>query len=518
MKTTIFSLLNSDGDERKGAGKVRKEMPEKAEPTSNTRGQVAQAKALASAAGKIVERIKNRQLETRSTTIGPEGLLGKWQEEKRGESTGTLGKKPKLTAPNLLKTSSRGRRRYGSADRPRRRSVASVKGRSRRPYGVSSRNRTAGRLARLHKGFRRGRNWGQRPGRSISTDGARVNSILKSRYVRNEGKKRSQTALKKHLGYLQHREKGEIEKSQDRKFFTPDRTDLDYKDVYEEAKDLLGPTAAFHKFILSSGDNSVHLMDHAREVMKAWEEALGRSFHWWGIAHKNTDHYHEHIVLAGLDKDGKRVFLDSEALALLREISNRYLEKMREFDKDLDLRVEIKLGEMLREFDVSEKLLELGIDKFSEWRDQVDLGLDTWADYQKEWKDLGLGKVFDLGRPFENLPKVKGVERDSVQETTQEGLTSNLEKVRASQADASLEKDGASREQTEIDQLKNLEPGSKPEVKSDPQPGGFMLQAKTEQEQSSTTNAGAPGQGSAREDKGQEDRPERDDDDQQRRR
>ncbi len=426
--------------------------------------------------------------------IGPEGLLGKWKLKEFEGTTGKLGK-----APNL------GQRGAGRASRA---------------YGISAKNRTAHRLAALGKGFRRGRVWGQRPGRTISTAGARPRSVVKSRFVNGGSKRR----LKAHVNYLQNRERAPFEK--ERKFFTKDRNGLDHSQVLEEAYKARGHSVDYHKIILSSGDNSIHLEDHAREVMKEWEEALGRKLNWWGIAHRNTDHYHVHLLVAGKSLDKREVWLDRESLSLMREISNDYLDKQREIDRSLDLEVQYKLGQLERDFDISEKLLEFGRTPFSEWVEQVQLGLSTNADYQREWRELGLGKVYDLGRPFEDLKQVdrpaSDIDHEEASKTEQEKALSSAEKtsertveeserLEDTQADRSLgddegrvSEDRESRDQMDEENQK---------MNGGPQPGGLMQQAKTETPGSDQATATPQVQGGEEKDKQEPDRDSREDDD-----
>jgi hypothetical protein len=319
---------------------------------------------------------------------------------------------------------------------------------------------------------------------------------------------------------LQNRERASFEK--ERKFFTKDRSGLDHSQVLEEAYRATGHSVDYHKVILSSGDNSIHLEDHAREVMKEWEQALGRKLNWWGIAHRNTDHYHVHLLVGGRSLDKKDVWLDRESLSLLRELSNDYLDKQRDIDRSLDLEVQYKLGQLDRDFDISEKLLELGRTPFSEWVEQVQLGLSTNADYQREWRELGLGKVYELGRPFEDLKQVEqsrsGVDHEEAGKTEQEKASANVERTieesdrledsvaesPKGDDEAMVSQDRESRDQMDEENQK---------LNGGPQPGGLMQQAKTETPGSDQATATAQVQGGEEKDKQEPDRDSRDDDD-----
>jgi hypothetical protein len=243
-------------------------------------------------------------------------------------------------------------------------------------------------IARYYKGFRRGKSWGQRPGSRVATDGARVRSVVKSRFQSNRWGI-AKDKLMKHLSYLEFRPRAEFEKSKDRLFYSRDRSDISGVRVFEEAKDKLGTRAGYHKIILSPGDNSVNLTDYTREVMEQWQKSIGREFSWWAVNHYNTDHYHSHVVVAGKDSKDRDVELDREMLAECREISDRYLCRDRNFDRELDRIADIKTDQMMRGFDMADKLIEIGIGRPEQLQQILDLGLKTDDDYRKEWEALG---------------------------------------------------------------------------------------------------------------------------------
>lgn len=255
-------------------------------------------------------------------------------------------------------------------------------------------------LVAVHfRGGRRGSTWGQRPGRLISTDGQKLRSVVKTKWVRAGG---HQDHLSKLINYLQNRERGLIEK--ERTFFTKDRSNLGRDEVEEGMKTKIGRHIGFHKMIISPGDNSINLQGYVRDIIAEWEKVLGKSIDYYGVVHQNTDHYHAHLVIGGKVGDSKAdLKLTPEQLAGLRFISDEWLARDRELDTELDRKLDIQLELMNSRFDNMEKLIELGQSWYGEWRDQVDLGLRTDQDYRNEWKDLGLGKVYDLGRPFDGV-------------------------------------------------------------------------------------------------------------------
>jgi len=249
------------------------------------------------------------------------------------------------------------------------------------------------------KGGRYGKTWGQRPGRLISTGGQRIRSIVKTRWVRAGGHERH---LRNAIDYLQGRERGPAEK--EREFFSKDRSHLSKEDVEKGIEEKSGRFIGFHKMIISPGDNSINLQGYVRDIVAEWEKVLGQEIDYYGIIHENTDHYHAHLLIGGrIEGSTADLRFTSEQLAGLRFISDEWLARDRELDTELDRKLDIQLEFMSSRFDNMDKLLELGQHWYREWRDQVDLGMRTDQDYRNEWKDLGLGRVYELGRPFEDV-------------------------------------------------------------------------------------------------------------------
>ncbi len=321
---------------------------------------------------------------TKLYSVGAFSHIDLWSVEPTERPTGALGKKPNLLGGKSTYSSTR-----SGVDR----------------ISVTNTKSTARILARYYKGFRRGKSWGQRPGARASTDGARIQSVVKSRFQSNRWGI-AKDKLMKHLSYLEFRPRSDFEKSKDRLFYTKDRGEISGVRVFEEAKDKMGYRAGYHKIILSPGDNSVNLTHYTRDVMEQWQKSVGREFSWWAVNHYNTDHYHSHVVVAGKDQRGRDVELDREMLAECREMSDRYLCRDRNFDRELDRIASIKTDQMMRGFDMVDKLLDLGIGRPEQLQQMLDLGLKTDDDYRKEWEALGLRKIYELGRPFEGIRQV----------------------------------------------------------------------------------------------------------------
>ena len=69
----------------------------------------------------------------------------------------------------------------------------------------------------------------------------------------------------------------------------------------------------FWKFIISpEAGYRVDLKDHARQFMARLENELGRKLEWVAIDHYNTDNPHAHVVMRGVDQDGKELRINQE--------------------------------------------------------------------------------------------------------------------------------------------------------------------------------------------------------------
>lgn len=418
--------------------------------------------------GRKLKKYPKVPVPTKLYSVGVFSHIDLWSVEPTEKPTGALGKKPNLLGGKSSYSSPK-----SGVDR----------------ISVANTRSSVRILARYYKGFRRGKSWGQRPGSRVATDGARIQSVVKSRYQTNRWGI-AKDKLMKHLSYLEFRPRADFEKASDRRFYTRDRSDISGVRVFEEAKDKMGNRAGYHKIILSPGDNSVNLTDYTREVMEQWQKSVGREFSWWAVNHYNTDHYHSHVVVAGKDLKDRDVELDREMLAECREISDRYLCRDREFDRELDRMADIQTNQMMRRFDMVDKLIDIGIGRPEQLQQILDLGLKTDDDYRKEWEALGLRKIYELGRPFEGIRQVskEQVELEKAERLRAEQLRDGKEGPDFSQvfgADSgpeSKESQESDQEKAGEENLGNKNSGDKNSGGQNPaqtQPGGWLQQQNT---------------------------------------
>lgn len=63
----------------------------------------------------------------------------------------------------------------------------------------------------------------------------------------------------------------------------------------------------FYRFIISPEKNEIPIESMVRGLMKKVEAATGYKLHWFGATHTDTEHKHVHLLINGIDKNGKTV-------------------------------------------------------------------------------------------------------------------------------------------------------------------------------------------------------------------
>jgi type IV secretory pathway VirD2 relaxase len=99
----------------------------------------------------------------------------------------------------------------------------------------------------------------------------------------------------------------------------------------------VGEKHQFRLIVSPEDAGDLDLMEYVRRLMAQVERDLGRKLEWAAVNHYNTDHTHAHIVVRGVDRDGRQVRLDrgyiSNGLrARAQEIATEELGPRREID------------------------------------------------------------------------------------------------------------------------------------------------------------------------------------------
>lgn len=86
----------------------------------------------------------------------------------------------------------------------------------------------------------------------------------------------------------------------------------------------------FYRFIISPEKNEIPVESMVRSLMKKVEAATGYKLYWFGAKHTDTDHHHAHILINGIDKNGRTVsfgngFFKKTFRSLARDCCTSYL-------------------------------------------------------------------------------------------------------------------------------------------------------------------------------------------------
>lgn len=149
-----------------------------------------------------------------------------------------------------------------------------------------------------------------------------MKSIVKHQYIRGAwgGNGHAQA----HIRYIAHRP-GACERG----FFSATKEAVSRREVYRALEEQSSRGVAIHKVMLSPGSNDCDMREYTREVMNKLSSKLGLDLVWYGVVHRNTEHWHVHVVVMGKDRNGRAVRIDKTSYPTMRESGDRYLWRSR---------------------------------------------------------------------------------------------------------------------------------------------------------------------------------------------
>ncbi len=162
--------------------------------------------------------------------------------------------------------------------------------------------------------------------------------IVKHTYTRDRG------AARAAVRYYQLRPRGRDEEA--RTIFTREGT-ISRSDASRMMREHQNGNFLVHRITLSPSDREQpeDLRDMTRYVLAELEKEKGQCLHWVAVEHRNTDHHHVHVMIAGAgerESDGatRSVKLAKEDYASMREDGREYCRMMNRvderWDEDLD--------------------------------------------------------------------------------------------------------------------------------------------------------------------------------------
>ncbi len=155
--------------------------------------------------------------------------------------------------------------------------------------------------------------------------------IVKHTYTRDR------RAARAAVRYYQLRPRGQGEEP--RTIFTRDGT-ISRADADRMMREHQNGNFVVHRVTLSPSDRErpEDLWDMARYVMAELEHQKGQRLHWFAVEHRNTEHHHVHVMIAGAgerEPDGvtRSVKLTKEDYASMREDGREYCRMMNRVDE-----------------------------------------------------------------------------------------------------------------------------------------------------------------------------------------
>jgi len=151
------------------------------------------------------------------------------------------------------------------------------------------------------------------------------------------------------LRYMQTRPLDNGERPEDRHFFGPERDGGSWREARAEIMDHATDQVAFHRLILSPGPDQpvADMPEWTRMVMDDLADTLGQQLHWVAVIHRNTDHPHAHVLLAG---GGERagelrpVLLYKAQYAVVRVSGDRGADHLRGLEREQATAVRHRIG------------------------------------------------------------------------------------------------------------------------------------------------------------------------------
>ena len=237
--------------------------------------------------------------------------------------------------------------------------------------------------------------------RPVSTTASHINVIAKVSFKQKSYL--SKKNLSATINYNLDRERGIDEK--ERSLFTNKFSDVDRSVAKEEVERNFGEHIAYHKIILSSGDNHVNQKDFTRSVMAEWQRSIEKEFEYYAVEHRNTDYHHVHIIIPGksLDRNSDLSF-NREDIATLRDIGGDYLARDRFMDRELDREIALEFGQDKLDREV-EKLFHMSKRDYE--KEQTAAGLETYKEMKDNQKELGLLFQYDPDQISKNVDQLE---------------------------------------------------------------------------------------------------------------
>lgn len=158
--------------------------------------------------------------------------------------------------------------------------------------------------------------------------------------VRGKGKsKNPKSAIKRYVKYI------EQEKEHHRNLPTlfDERNDyVNRIDFYTKINEQPDHGVVAHKLLFTMSENEwregkIDLREWTREIMASYEMQQEKKLNWVAAIHMDEGHPHVHVVICGIDDQGKQVGIYKKDIKTLQKIAERHRERLQERNKSREL-------------------------------------------------------------------------------------------------------------------------------------------------------------------------------------
>lgn len=240
---------------------------------------------------------------------------------------------------------------------------------------------------------------------------SKTKSVVKHRYFKGE---QAQRGVGDYTRYVEYRD-GKDREQGGREFFTGDRENIKGSEVRGLWREQSGRGPVMHELIMSPGLNGVDQQEYTRELMERLEKTKGQELQWYAVEHKNTDHHHIHVLIAGRDAEGRQVRIDRNDHKQIKEWGDRYIEREHQLDRYLDREIDRLVTGKEYTRDRGDDLFDSLFGKDHQDQERGKKEPDRAIDRQKEDREREpeRPKEWDKARSIAELPDQEKIHRSN---------------------------------------------------------------------------------------------------------
>lgn len=146
-----------------------------------------------------------------------------------------------------------------------------------------------------------------------------MRTVIKHSYLKSQ--EAGLARARRHLRYLAFRSA-----EKERAFFSGEKSLVSRKEVEKAVeRHHRRSGVVMHKLVLSPGANFEDMQSYVQEIMTSTGSAKGLDLEWYAVEHRNTDHWHVHVIVMPRDKRGYSVRFDKTDYKEIKVAGDRFL-------------------------------------------------------------------------------------------------------------------------------------------------------------------------------------------------